>query len=478
MKLLQLFLAVLVSFWACCVVEADAASTVIVTQTSEGVYSVSVANVVKASALDFTIKYDVDTLSNPVISNGPAASIAGVMQIPNNDSKLGVLRVVYLAAAKDVFFDGSGLFATVTFTKIGNKSSRLPEIKSEIFSDSGTRMVVQSIVTPLAGTDAALISTGNIAGTNAGSVLANAAANNTSNAMTNNVSGPSAITNTAIQTSPSTGVMGNLPGSPSMSKTVATTTVNYQTATLNSEQASKFKRDEITSDSQVQSYQQNQNRGSEAVKDAVSSAGDDNTKMVVPDAKPAAKLVNFKPLQSVAERFRTYSGPRTLKNFAELFYKVDSKVTGFAQHPKIAVSDGRQKVTVKITLAPGSGVPAFSMKGANLKGLKSVSDKLLELDVIPQKGKHDIRISMKIQKKIVEIPLLVVPPISLNIIELSDKVLEKMLFKPDAKNKPLPYDLNVDGKQDYLDDYILVAHWLLKQQTNKKTPATKVSAPR
>lgn len=474
MKLLQLFLAVLVSCWACCVVEADAASTVTVTQTSEGVYSVSVANVVKASALDFTVKYDVDTLSNPVISNGPAASIAGVMQIPNNDSKLGVLRVVYLAAAKDVFFNGSGLFATVTFTKIGNKSSRLPEIKSEIFSDSGTQMAVQSIVTPLAGMDTALISTGNIAGTNSDSVLANAAVNNTSNAMTNNVSGPGTVTNPGTQTSLSTGVMGNLPGS---SSTSTTTAVNYQTATLSSEQASKFKHDDETSGVQEQPYQQNQNPGSDAVKDVVSSAGDDNTEMVVPDAKPAAELVNFKLTQSVAERFRTYSGPRTLKSFAELFDRGDSRVTGLAQHPEIAVSDGKQKVTVKITLQAGSGVPAFSLKGANLKGLKSVSDKLLELDVIPQKGKYDVRISIEIQKKIVEIPLLVVPPISLNIIELSDQVLEKMLFKPDAKNNPLTYDLNVDGKQDYLDDYILVAHWLLKQQRNRKTPATKVSAP-
>ena len=167
-----------------------------------------------------------------------------------------------------------------------------------------------------------------------------------------------------------------------------------------------------------------------------------------------------------------------MKGLSELFDGSSSKASGVVQTPKIAVSDGKKLITVKVSLPADLGVPSFSLKGANLKGIRSLSEKLLELDVLPQKGKLDVRLTIVMLKDVAEVSLLVVPPVSGDILGLSELAIEKLLSRSDSRNKSLLYDLNADGKQDYLDDYILVAHWLLFQQSDKKVPAAKAAVPR
>lgn len=459
MKLLNMLVAVLLLCTLAGVVEADAAAKITVTQTAEGVYSVSVANVAKASALDFTITYDAAVLSNPVISNGPFAGRFGAMQVPHNDATRGTLRVAYLVTAKDVFFEGDGLLATVTFSKTGTVTPKLLELKSEVISDAGIPVAVESVVTPLPGTTVRTTTGGGDTADNTG----------------NNNNNPNPV-------NPNPGNMGGLPGVPATTSSTASSTtsaaVTYQNPISGVVQDSSSRGPDSRKESSQEPSHQQEQPGGTAVQDGVASVAADTAKKPVAKNQPEPQSVNLQSLESVAERFRYYKGPRTLKGLSELFDAARYKAAGVEQIPAIAVSDGKKVVTVRIALPVGSAVPGFALKGANLKGLRSLSDRLMELDALPQKGKLDVRMSIEIQKTVAEIPLLVVPPVSGGIAGQSDQELEKLLAKADARNKTLLYDLNADGKQDYLDDYILVAHWLLKQQVEKKIPAAKTAVPR
>jgi len=455
------------------VVESSAATKVTVTQSSETVYTVNVTDVVKASAIDFTITYDASTLSDPVILSGPVATAAGAMQFPNVDAKRGVLRVVYITTARGAFINDNGLLATVTFTKKGTVPSRPPELKSEMFSDTGAQISVESIVTPPAGAE--IVGT---SGTSDSTVAATTTTNNNNN--TNNNSLNTGINpmsaNQTVQNPVET--MGSVTKGTSNQSGSQTTIVEYQSAVPNVAQENSSTQHDVRSVPESSSPQPSQQVSSNVLQDDAAQVLSDKENTSVLKKTATVPLENIKSLDSVAERFRTYKGPRTLKGFSVLFDDKKNRAAGVVQIPKIAVSDGKKIVTVKITLPAGSAVPSFSLKGANLKGLKNSSDKSLELEVVPQKGKSDVRLSLVMTKDMAEIPLLVVPQVPMDIIGLSDQAVENLLSKADSKNKVPVYDLNSDGKQDYLDDYILVAHWLLKQKTDKNMPAIKTVAPR
>ena len=446
MKSLRLLICAAV---VCClgsVVEADAAATVTVTQTSEGVYSVSVANVANAAAIDFSITYDVEALRDPLVNDSELVAEAAAYR-ELNASVPGQLRVVYLSSKG---FKKPGRLATVVFTRKGSLAARPPKLESSIVSSDGAQLAVQPVVTQPAGTTA--------------------------------VSGPAAAGSSATaagQIRYNNDGMGNLPGR----TTVTTGTVFDPTSTGSpiaeaGQQSAVPASDAALETAPEASYGQSRAGVSaeEQPSAPVASVGGNGTTNKV--ATVETFLKNLKMYQSVAERFRLYRGDRTLNALSGLFDFSKARQVGVLQTPLIAVSDGKRTLNVKVELPPAAVVPSFSLKGANLKGIRNLSDKVLELDILPQKGKQDVRLSIVFQKDVAEIPLLVVPPLASAVQELSDSDLEKLLLKVDNKTKTLPYDLNADGQQDYLDDYILLAHWQLKQQRDNKTPPAKSFAPR
>jgi len=459
MKSLNMFVAALLLCTLAGAVEADAAAKITLTQTVEGVYSLAVDNVAKASnarAFELKISYDAGVLSNPVISNGPFAGKFSAMQVPHNDATSGTLTIAYISdVAKNVFFEGSGLLATVSFSKTGTVPPKLPVfITAKLLSDAGVYIAIESVVTPLPGTAVRTTTGGGDAADNTG----------------NNNNNPNPVNRNP-------GNMGDLSDRPSVTSGATSGTVTYQNPVSGAVQESRSQGTDSKKESSQESPHQQEPSAGASVQDAVASATADTAKKPLPKNPTESSPANLQSLESVADRFRDYKGPRTLKGLSELFDADRYKAAGVEQTPVIAVSDGKKMITVRVALPAGSAVPGFSLKGANLKGLRSLSDRLMELDALPQKGKLDVRMSIEIQKSVAEIPLIVVPPVSGGIAGQSDQELEKLLAKADARNKALLYDLNADGKQDYLDDYILVAHWLLKQQAEKKVPAAKLPLP-
>jgi hypothetical protein len=187
----------------------------------------------------------------------------------------------------------------------------------------------------------------------------------------------------------------------------------------------------------------------------------------------------LKSTQSVLEKFRTYTDIRSITRLANLFDRKALSAAGVIQSPDIVVTDGVSLVTVTLQLANETDTPSFSLKGANMKSIREVSGNKWELDALPQKDKSDVRLSIIVREERIEVALVAVPPLNqvgVALLALSDAALDDQLTKPQTNNT-LTYDVNSDGKQDYLDDYILVAHWLLKQKSGAKQEDKAATSP-
>lgn len=428
----------------CCVfgvLDASAAAKVMISKTSEGVYSVTVADVTKAAAIDFTISYDKDTLSTPVIVDGPFAKAVKAMAIPNNDVIRGTLRVVYVTVSKDTF-DGGGLLATVTFNKRGDTNSRQPEFKAEIVSMDGVLVAAQPIVTPI--TEPVITDEGNIV----------SKSDNQNKQNTENTSTTSAI------------------NTPQYTTTIGSVTLPQEVGSKNDLVRQDSRIEERREEPQYQNDSANSGGNSQVPREVTAA-------VAVPEVKSVAAHPVLKSSQSVLDRFRAYKEIRNAKRLVKLFDESSLHKAGIVQTPAIVVTDGKSHATISIDLATVADTPSFSLKGANLKSIRRLSNNKWELDALPQKGKADVRLSIILKGTSAEIPLVVVPPLipaGAALVVLSESALDGLLAKSQKNSKPV-YDLNSDGKQDYFDDYILLAHWLLKHQKGtsetgqKKKPA-------
>ncbi|OGT98612.1 MAG: hypothetical protein A2X80_04430 [Geobacteraceae bacterium GWB2_52_12] len=175
----------------------------------------------------------------------------------------------------------------------------------------------------------------------------------------------------------------------------------------------------------------------------------------------------IKNIHSPLQLFRDFTGERTLKNLIRLFDAHLMQQAGVVQIPAIAVSDGSSSVDVRLNSAVFGVAPTFSFRGANLKTLQQLPDGTWELQAIPQKGKCVVYLSIKSGDELVDLPLTVIPPAIASFAQSTGQFSESsvigLLAAVNRKTDKIFYDMNVDGKQDYLDDYILIGHYLLNR---------------
>jgi len=206
---------------------------------------------------------------------------------------------------------------------------------------------------------------------------------------------------------------------------------------------------------------------------AVSPTPPEPAKVVEADAP--VQLAALRGLVSPLALMRAYKGARTLKTMGALVAPEPFNKSGVEQFPPIAVSDGATMVTVRISFDSRSFTPRFSLKGAKLLAIRRPTEKTWEMDIVPAKGAYDVQVSLLAGKEYADVPLFVVPPLSPLLAQLmdtmNDAAVDALLAKSGGTQavKP-PYDMNGDGKQDYVDDYILIGHHLrktLKKSTSK-----------
>ena len=171
----------------------------------------------------------------------------------------------------------------------------------------------------------------------------------------------------------------------------------------------------------------------------------------------------FVPNQSVLERFKNYTGARTVASMSALF--APRAPDGFAQTPAIAVADGTSTLTVTLAGDPAAKEdPTFGLIRARLVSLKRNQDGGWAIEVKPNKGAIAAVLAVNRSNVVTEYPLTVVPPADLKTDVSQSGVTEAdfvLFLKERGTDREPRFDLNGDGKRDYMDDYIYTGNYLL-----------------
>lgn len=421
-------------------VVGEAASVITITPVGTAAYSITATDLQESAGIDLSIAYDATALSGPQVTSG--ALIAGAYMVPNVATP-GHIRIGIVTGG---VIKGSGELVAIAFTRTGTAPAPNPILRSSVYSAAGLQLAVQSVSAP-PPPDSGTISGSNSKGTGSGS---GTAATGGSAVSSSGVVPPTNQTSTQITTAPGT---VSLPQEP-VRDVVKKETPKEEPVYVNE-----------TPDAGA-------GVGTAVVREQTAASG------AVTESAGAVSLPKLKEYQSVLDRFRLFKGVRSVDSLAPLFDVTALQTAGIKQSPATVVSDGMSRMTVALELSPDTETPSFSLKGANIKSIRRVSEILWELDALPQKGKADVRLSIITKGDRLEIPLVVVPPLGMAGTELAAlpvAALDAVLAKPLKNGRPA-YDLNADGVQNYLDDYILLAHWLLKQGDSTKGVVRKPAA--
>jgi hypothetical protein len=184
------------------------------------------------------------------------------------------------------------------------------------------------------------------------------------------------------------------------------------------------------------------------------------------------------PAQSVLERFRLFEGERTAKNLMALFGAAPD--ASFKQEPLILLADGKKNIRVTISKVVCSRTPNFAFNSARFVSCKKLSKNEWLLEARPNKGALNAGISILTNGKLREIPLTVSPMARVDLIH-PGKVSEAdftLFLKQRGTAKAPKFDLNGDGKRNYLDDYIFTANYLVALQKEKAKKGEPSASPK
>jgi hypothetical protein len=168
------------------------------------------------------------------------------------------------------------------------------------------------------------------------------------------------------------------------------------------------------------------------------------------------------------DSFRDFTGEKTPQALEALF--TDYAIPGVKQEPAIVLSDGKNKVTIRVDLpASEKDAPNFALRNAKLISLKMTDGGTWVIEAQPKEKVSDVALSVLQGTRLTEIPLVAAPPVAVDL-DKSGKVDDKdaQLFLRETGTPKAPkFDLNGDGKRDYLDEYIFFANSLAVQKKAK-----------
>lgn len=410
-------------------VPALAIATLSISPAGDGVFVLQGERMQEVSSFHISIKYDAAALSNPRVVMGSLAS--GRMAAINaggNPVQIGSVDLKPLGGS------GSGTIATITFKRTGPSAGRITGLDGNLL-DASTPPKRVAMSTPVI-TDP------------------NPAADQPST----DDSGDD-TTATASTTDGST-------RQPTESQ-VASPFVVGGTLTLPSDEDT----DEEAGDPAALPAQQEilERQPDESAKaESASEAGE------AQDAAPEVALppaASVKRIQSVLESFRLFAGERTVSNLIALFSRESAAY--FRQVPAIMIADGQASLKVFIADVKGDQAPNFAFNSARFVSLKRAADGEWEIEVRPEKDAASPSVSVLSENLLQEFPLTVTPRAEVALLKSGVPAeADFQLFLKERGTASAPrFDLNGDGRRDYLDDYIFTANYLVRMQ--EKTDETK-----
>jgi len=172
------------------------------------------------------------------------------------------------------------------------------------------------------------------------------------------------------------------------------------------------------------------------------------------DRVPAASEPKKK---TVAERFREFSGKKSLAAFTALFSGTDPCCR---QSPPVVIADGRRTVRVVISgVGEGDGAPFFTVSGGRLISVKRGTKREWIVVVRPFEKGWDVRVSTTVADETSDFPLTVAPAIGIprrKLVEIDEKTFMPRLRsflagKPGSGNPNSPV---------WLREYLFTANYL------------------
>lgn len=400
-----------------------AASTLSLSSSGNGGFVLQGEGMENVASLDITIIYDTATLANPRVTSGGLISGA-LMQVNPNVPGTVRMGIITISPIK-----GTGAIATLAFDQVGNSPGKIIAIKASITNSNGKPLPVQAqIVNP---PDEPV---------SASTTLSNTATQ----------SGTTASPAAAI---PDVGRQILIPGG---------------IVPSNDSAATAKKETSPAPEAMPEPAKENVVISQETVSYATGTAQ---------SAKPSDQNKKISIQKNVLERFREYKGEQSVKALTELFNQ--EPLIGFRQDPLIVLSDGKATVKISFIAMPNAKkIPDVKVTGAALLSLKKDPDytNTWIAELRPDKKIVSATLVVSQEKANMEFPIVVAPEANVDLDksgEVTEADFKLYLLDRGTTNKPR-FDLNNDGKRDFVDDYIFTANYLVqkqseaKQQTNKK----------
>lgn len=194
---------------------------------------------------------------------------------------------------------------------------------------------------------------------------------------------------------------------------------------------------------------------------------------VPPSASPVPvnQATETRPLPSVLDRFKTFSGKRVPAEMLRMF-SLPELAGIVSQSPQVALSNGSSTVRLKVTVkgAPATA-PNFAFINARQVSNVRSGPETWQIELIPDAGSWSCSVIVQNGATTIEIPVTVAPSVAAER-DVSLPAFEAYLNS--GAGSPLPqHDLNDDGRNDYLDDYMFTANFLARKQSDPHDPASR-----
>ncbi len=397
----------------CCALPVFAASLTISSSGSGGfvLHGNGMDNV---AALDITITYDTATLANPQVTSG--GLITGALTAVNPNVP-GTVRMGIITTSP---IKGDGIIATLAFDQVGNSPGGITAIKANITNSNGNPLPVQAqIINP---------------------------------------------PNETVIAPPNAGTQSGTTPSPAASTPEGGRQIVIGGGIVPSDDsaASAKKEPAPAPEAMPESVKEKGMVSQETVSSATGT---------IQSTQPTGQNKKIYSQKSILERFREYKGERSVKALTELFSQ--EPAFGFRQDPAIVLSDGKATVKISfIAMSVGKKTPDVKLRGASLLSLKKDPDNTNTwiAELRPEKKAVSAMLVVSREKVNMEFPIFVAPEANVDLDKSGEETEDDFkVFLRDrgAAQKPL-FDLNNDGKRDFVDDYIFTANYLVRKQTEAK----------
>lgn len=180
--------------------------------------------------------------------------------------------------------------------------------------------------------------------------------------------------------------------------------------------------------------------------------------------------------KSVLDRFMEFSGKRNFESAKGVFSEPVS--ADCIQSPLVVLADGKSPITVLLTPTTSTEqISNFVVTSVQLVSFNENPNLVNSwfANLLPTKGSVSGSFAYKQGRDTVVCPLTIAPGVNIDF-DKSGSITEvdvRLYFNTKKSKKTLRFDLNQDGKQDYLDDYIFVANYLVATNSKRISAAKK-----